>query len=79
MYELGQVHARMPDHPAVLLRERLTIQSSAMLPFYLRHERLISASDDEAGRRRIAVEVGKYLERIARRRTKRAPPEGGRS
>jgi hypothetical protein len=68
MYELGYVHAQSGDPPAVLLRHSLTPKVSAELPFYLRHERLIAASDDEAGHRRIACQVVAYLQSIDRRR-----------
>jgi hypothetical protein len=73
MYELGQVHARMPVRPAVVLRERLTMEASAALPFYLRHERLIAAPDEPAGHRHIALEVKQYLASIDRRRGHRRP------
>jgi hypothetical protein len=68
MYELGQIHARLPTRPAVLLRERLTRRAFTGLPFYLRHERMISASDTAAGHRQIARDVENYLRRIARSR-----------
>jgi hypothetical protein len=73
MYELGQVHARMPVRPAVLLRERLTMEASAALPFYLRHERLIAAPDESAGHRHIEREVTQYLASIDRRRGHQRP------
>jgi hypothetical protein len=68
MYELGQVHAHSAERPAVLLRRRLTPQVSAALPFYLRHERLIAASDDAVGHRHLAREVVAYLASVDRRR-----------
>lgn len=68
MYELGQVHARSTEPPAVILRQRLTPQASMRLPFYLRHERLIAAANDSAGHRHIAREVAAYLGSIDRRR-----------
>jgi hypothetical protein len=68
MYELGYLHARGLDPPAVILRQRLTARASAALPFYLRHERLITAPDDEAGHSQLRREVVAYLGRVDRRR-----------
>jgi hypothetical protein len=68
MYELGQVHARNHAHPAVLLRER-TRRALSDLPFYLQHERVISAPNTARGHRRIAEDVKKYLRSVGRVRS----------
>jgi hypothetical protein len=36
------------------------------LPFYLRHEKLVSEQDDDAGHRRIADAVTQYLGALAK-------------
>ena len=64
MYELGQVHAR-EINPFLVLR-RGTSGSYRDLPFYLRHERIVEVTEDEAGYQRIADELGGYLKAIAR-------------
>lgn len=65
MYELGQVHAR-GINPFLIYRRPQSKMAVDALPFYLRHEKLVSEQDDEAGQRRIADVLTQYLNAVAK-------------
>uniref|UniRef100_A0A831XD40 Nucleoside 2-deoxyribosyltransferase n=1 Tax=Geobacter metallireducens TaxID=28232 RepID=A0A831XD40_GEOME len=60
MYELGQVHAR-GINPFLIYRRKESTMDVDALPFYLRHEKMANEQNDEAGRRRIADALTRYL------------------
>jgi hypothetical protein len=65
MYELGQVHARGINPFLIYRRKESTVDVDA-LPFYLRHEKMASEQNDEAGQRRIADALTRYLRAVAK-------------
>ena len=67
MYELGQVHAR-GIVPFLVVREQQTRKALQDMPFYLRHEKVLIDRDDESGHSRIAAELAKYLNVLAKPR-----------
>lgn len=60
MYELGQVHAR-GINPFLVYRRPQSAVDVAALPFYLRHEKMANEQNDDAGQRRIADALTRYL------------------
>jgi hypothetical protein len=64
MYELGQVHAR-GINPLIIDRRRQPKRKAPAMPFYLRHEKMVSENDDEAGYRRIVDALTQYLNTVA--------------
>lgn len=65
MYELGQVHAR-GINPFLIDRRQQSKMDAGAMPFYLRHEKLVSEQDDDAGHRRIADALTQYLNAVAK-------------
>ncbi|KKO18673.1 MAG: hypothetical protein BROFUL_02624 [Candidatus Brocadia fulgida] len=65
MYELGQVHAR-GINPLIIDRRQQSKMDAGAMPFYLRHEKLVSEENNEAGHRRIANVLTQYLNAVAK-------------
>jgi hypothetical protein len=65
MYELGQVHAR-GINPLIINRRQQSKMDAPTMPFYLRHEKLVSEENDEAGHRRIADALMQYLNAVTK-------------
>lgn len=64
MYELGQVHAR-GINPFLIYRRKESTMDVDALPFYLRHEKMANEQNDDAGQRRIADALTRYLRAVA--------------
>jgi hypothetical protein len=73
LYELGQLHAKGLQ-PLLVLRQQVRPDQEEkpdlQLPFYLLHQMVIKATDDENGRKAIAAQVEAYLRSKLRRQAK---------
>lgn len=70
LYELGYLHSRGVT-PLLVRRCQSSNRDESGVPFYLLHQKMITASDSESGRKEIAAHVEQFLQSVTRRTASR--------